>query len=180
LYPSLSKKLAKDILKENGCLLSEFEPDFKATTWSFPKRNRIMAGLSDAILVIEAEIKSGTLITSKLAVEYNRNVLTVPGSIFSSNSEGPNMLIKLGATPITNENDLKEALGFKTEQLNFKKDYKDCSEDELKIINLLKNPMEKEALIEMSEMNIGKINSIISILEIKGIIKEEMGEIRLV
>ncbi len=180
IYPALSKNLAKNIVKNGGCLISEFEPDFKATTWSFPKRNRIMAGLSDAILVIEAEIKSGTLITSKLATEYNRNVLTVPGSIFSSNSEGPNMLIRLGATPITNENDLKEALGFSTEQLNLKKDYKDCSQDELKIIDLLKNPMEKEMLIEISEMNIGKINSIISILEIKGIIKEEMGEIRLV
>jgi DNA processing protein len=132
------------------------------------------------VLVIEAEIKSGTLITSKLATDYNRNVLTVPGSIFSTNSEGPNMLIKLGATPITNENDLKEALGFNSEKQNFKKDYSNCSEDELKVIKLLKDPLEKDTLIEISEMNIGKINSIISILEIKGIIKEEMGEIRLI
>lgn len=180
LYPALSKNLAKKIIKNGGCLFSEFEPNFKATTWSFPRRNRIMAGLSDAVLVIEAEIKSGTLITSKLATDYNRNVLTVPGSIFSTNSEGPNMLIKLGATPITNENDLKEALGFNSEKQNFKKDYSNCSEDELKIIKLLKNSIEKDTLIEMSEMNIGKINSIISILEIKGIIKEEMGEIRLI
>jgi DNA processing protein len=180
LYPALSKNLAQKIIKNGGCLFSEFEPNFKATTWSFPRRNRIMAGLSDAVLVIEAEIKSGTLITSKLATDYNRNVLTVPGSIFSTNSEGPNMLIKLGATPITNENDLKEALGFNSEKQNFKKDYSNCSEDELKIIKLLKDPLEKDTLIEISEMNIGKINSIISILEIKGIIKEEMGEIRLI
>jgi DNA processing protein len=180
LYPALSKNLAQKIIKNGGCLFSEFEPNFKATTWSFPRRNRIMAGLSDAVLVIEAEIKSGTLITSKLATDYNRNVLTVPGSIFSTNSEGPNMLIKLGATPITNENDLKEALGFNSEKQNFKKDYSNCSEDELKVIKLLKDPLEKDTLIEISEMNIGKINSIISILEIKGIIKEEMGEIRLI
>jgi DNA processing protein len=180
LYPSLSKRLGQKIIENGGCLLSEFEPIFKATTWSFPKRNRVMAGLADAVLVVEAEIKSGTLITSKLATDYNRQVLTVPGSIFSANSEGPNMLIGLGATPITNSNDLKEALGFDAENKNFKKDYKDCSEDELFIIEILKTPMDRDSLIETSKMNISKINSLISVLEIKGIIKEEMGEIRLV
>ena len=83
LYPSTNRNLAGDILKAGGALLSEFEPDFQATAWSFPQRNRVIAGLSDATLVVEAEQKSGALITSKFATEYNRDVFTVPGSIFS-------------------------------------------------------------------------------------------------
>src|SRR3989344_4788228 len=82
IYPKSNLGLAKDILKHGGCLLSELPPKEKATTWTFPQRNRIMAGLSRAVLIIEAEQKSGTLITSRLATEYNRDVLTVPGSIF--------------------------------------------------------------------------------------------------
>src|SRR5574344_927429 len=102
LYPSTHKQLAEKILENGGALISEFEPNFRATPYSFPQRNRIMAGISHAVLVIEAETKSGTLITSKFATEYNRDVLTVPGSIFSKNSEGPNMLIRLGATSTKN------------------------------------------------------------------------------
>src|SRR3989344_4618820 len=92
LHPASNRRLADDILLSGGAMLSEFEPDFRPTLWSFPQRNRIMAGLSDAVLVIEAESKSGTLITSKLATEYNRDVFTLPGSIFSSTSAGPHML----------------------------------------------------------------------------------------
>ena len=65
----------KEVVEKGGCLISEFEPVFKATQWSFPMRNRLMAGISKAILVIEAEEKSGTLITARLATEYNREVL---------------------------------------------------------------------------------------------------------
>jgi DNA processing protein len=77
-------------------------------------RNRIMAALSQAVLIIEAEKKSGTLITARLAAEYNRDVLVIPGSVFSKNSEGPHLLLRIGATPITSANDLHEALGFGT------------------------------------------------------------------
>src|SRR3989344_2642579 len=83
LYPATNRRLADEILKAGGVLLSEFEPNFRATAWSFPQRNRIMAGLSDAVLVIEAEKRSGTLITARLATAYHRDVFTIPGSIFS-------------------------------------------------------------------------------------------------
>ncbi len=178
LYPSIHKTLAHEILKAGGGLLSEFEEDFQATPWSFPQRNRIMAGISHAVLVIEAEKKSGTLITSRLATEYNRDVFTVPGSIFSSNSEGPHMLIRLGATPITSSQDLREALGFKVEA-HFEKNYDNCSSEEKKIISLLDSPLEKDVLIRKSKMSASEINTILSLLEIKGIIKETLGEIRL-
>ncbi len=83
LYPITNKRLAEEILHAGGALLSEFEPKTIAAPWTFPQRNRIMAGLADAVLVVEAELQSGTLITSKYATEYNRDVLAVPGSIFS-------------------------------------------------------------------------------------------------
>src|SRR3989344_5297892 len=70
LYPATNAHLAERIVEAGGAVISEFEPDFRATPWSFPQRNRLMAGISDAVLVIEAEQKSGTLITSRLATEY--------------------------------------------------------------------------------------------------------------
>jgi len=181
LYPSSHRQLAEKILENGGALISEFEPKFHATPYSFPQRNRIMAGISHAVLVIEAEIKSGTLITSKFATEYNRDVLTVPGSIFSKNSEGPNMLIRLGATPVRSSEDILEALGFKIneEPQNLELKYSDCSPDELLVVKILTEPMEKDELIRTLKMPVSKASTILSIMEIKGLIKESMGEIRL-
>jgi DNA processing protein len=90
--------------------MSEFEPTFRATTWSFPQRNRLVAGISHATLIIEAGEKSGTLITARLAVDYNRELLVVPGSIFSKNHLGIHQFLKLGATPITNPTDILDVL----------------------------------------------------------------------
>lgn len=113
LYPRTNFNLAKEILKSGGCLISEFPPDMKAEIWTFAQRNRLMAGISKAVLVIEAEEKSGTLITARMATDYNRDVLAVPGSIFSSTSIGTNKLLALGATPVTSSIDILDVLGFK-------------------------------------------------------------------
>ncbi len=182
LYPSTHKGLAEKIVENGGALLSEFEPKFRATPYSFPQRNRIMAGMSHATLVIEAEIKSGTLITSKFATEYNRDVFALPGSIFSKNSEGPNMLIRLGATPIRNSQDILEALGFKVEEKpeNLELKYSDCSDEEMLVVKILKEPMEKNDLIRDMKMPVSKASAVLSIMEIKGLISESMGEIKLV
>lgn len=181
LYPSTHLPLAEKIIQAGGGLLSEFEDDFRATQWSFPQRNRIMAGMSDAVLVIEAEIKSGTLITSRLATEYNREVMTVPGSVFSKTSEGPHMLIRLGATPITKSENILEAFGFekKEEGEPDEMKYADCSEDERKILALLQNPMPRDLLVRSLKIPVSDANGFITLLEIKGLIKESMGEIRL-
>lgn len=119
LYPARNRPLAKRILESGGALLSEFDPSFRATKWSFPQRNRIMAGMADAVLLIEATRKSGTLITARLATDYNRDVLAVPGSIFSETSEGPNFFIKLGATPVVCGEDVLEALGLQNDTFSF-------------------------------------------------------------
>jgi len=180
LYPRTNIRLAQEIVDRGGCLLSEQVPSFVSTLYSFPQRNRLMAGMSKAVLIIEAEEKSGTLITARMALDYNRDVLAVPGSAFSSNSNGTNWLIKQGATPITTSEDILIALGFefKKENKSDKEKYADCGKDEMKIINLLREPMERNDLIRELNMEIGKANALLSIMEIKELIKEELGEIR--
>lgn len=180
LHPRSNIKLAQEIVDKGGCVISELEPSCPAALYSFVKRNRLMAGICKAVLIIEAEERSGTLVTARLALDYNRDVLAVPGSAFSSNSNGTNSLIKQGATPVTNSEEILIALGFnieKTKQTN-KEKYADCGKDEMKIIELLREPMERNDLIRELGMNIGEANALLSIMELKDLIKEELGEIR--
>lgn len=180
LYPRTNLGLANEIVEKNGCLISEFEPEFISTLYSFPQRNRLMAGISKAVLIIEAEEKSGTLITARMALDYNRDVLAVPGSILSPNSKGTNWLIKEGATPITSSQEILDSLGFKIEkpELSDEEKYSDCSKEELLVISLLREPIEKDILLEQMEMNISEANALLSIMELKELIKEELGEIK--
>ena len=180
MYPKTNVRLIREIVERGGCLLSEFEPDFKATQWSFPMRNRLMAGISKAVLIIEAEEKSGTLITARLTTEYNRDLLVVPGSVFSPNSKGTNMLLRQGATPITSVEDLLDALGFPKEKEEDKqaKLFADSSPEEKNILKILREPMPRDDLIRAMKMPTSSANSILTIMEIKGLIKEELGEIR--
>ncbi len=181
LYPSSHRGLAQTILEKGGCLISEFEDDFIATHWSFPQRNRIVVGLSHATFVIEAELKSGTLISSKYAIDFNRDVFTIPHSIFSKTSEGPHMLLRLGATPITQSADIIAALGLKTTDTLFeKRDYSDCSADELEVVDILSESRSRDEVIRMLEKPIHVSQTILAIMEIKGLIEETMGEIHLV
>jgi DNA processing protein len=178
LYPKAQYQLAMQILHSGGALVSEFDNDFKSTLWSFVQRNRLMAGLSHATLVIEAKHKSGTRITAKLATDYNRDVLAVPGSIFSENSEATNELIRMGATPITSSVDILEALGFEITTSTPADLFSQCSPDEASVINLLTSAKPRGEL--MREMNIPthKANILLSQMELKGLIKEVGGEIR--
>jgi len=180
LHPRCNVRLAQEIIDKGGCLISEQIPSFIATLYSFPQRNRLMAGISKAVLIIEAEEKSGTLITARMALDYNRDVLAVPGSAFSSNSNGTNRLIKQGATPITTSEDILMALGFEIEKpaQTDKEKYADCGKDEMRIINLLREPMPRDELIRELGLGIGSANALLSIMEIKELIKEELGEIR--
>jgi len=108
IHPEYQEKLYNDILKNNGLIISEFENDLPPALWTYPKRNRIVAGLSQATLVIEAAINSGSLITAKYAKEYNRKLFVVPGPITSANSEGINQLMKEGASIASKAEDVLE------------------------------------------------------------------------
>lgn len=177
LYPRSNMALRDAILQTGSCMLSEFKEDFAVTNWSFPMRNRIMAGLSHAVLIIEAEEKSGSLITARLAMEYNRDVLVLPGSIFSSSSLGTNKLLKEGAHPCLGAKEVLEILGFK-ERAVVAKTYDNCTDEEKEVLALLYEPMPKELLMQKYSGSVTDLNMLLSLLELKGHIKETMGEIQ--
>ena len=180
LYPVTNRMLAEEIVESGGALMSEFPDDFRPRLYSFPQRNRIMAGMCHATFIIEAELRSGTLITSKYAIEYNRDVFTVPNSIFSKTSEGPHMLLRLGATPITQSSDIVSALGLTPhENLFEKRDYKNCSSDEHEVISLLSEPLSRDEIIRRLGKPVYVTQTIIATMEIKNLIEETMGEIHL-
>jgi DNA processing protein len=178
-FPPTSLRLAEKIIKAGGCILSEFEPDMKAAYYTFPMRNRLVAGISKAALIIEAQEKSGTLITARMALDYNKEVLAVPGPINSEYSKGTNRLIRQGATPITCSDDILEALSFKIDKESKQQSlFDDARPEEKAVLKILTEPMERDELIRKMKLPTNVANSLLSVMEIKGLIKEELGEIR--
>ena len=161
-------------------MISEFEPEMPALPWMFPQRNRIMAGISDAVLIIEAEEKSGTLITARLALDYNRDVLTIPHSIFSQHGKGSNKLLRDGAHLVTSAKDVLHILGFETEE-NIQRsfDFKDFSKEEIAIIEALDHPQSLDELVSKINLPLEKIAQAITLLEIKNVISQTKNFIQL-
>jgi len=176
LHPHSNLKLSKEIKESGGCLLSELDWEMPAGVHTFPSRNRIIAGMSHAVLVIEAAEKSGTLITADLATQYNRDVFAVPGSIFSQNSTGTNRLIKAGAALITSAEDIFDAFGLPKEKENLKLNL-DFTPVEEKIYSLLVEPIEKDELVRKSGLPPAQANATISMMILNGLIKQSGGEI---
>ncbi len=179
LYPKSHFSLALEIVRSGGTLLSEFDFKQSAAPWTFPKRNRIMAALADAVLVIEAKEKSGTLITARLATEYNKDLLVVPGDIFSDALKGNLQFLKLGATPVTEPSDILDVLGLDRQIDAQTASLHDLNlpNDELAILNALDEAKSKDELLEASKLPISKFNITFSKLELKGFIKEELGKV---
>ena len=176
IYPSRHLRLAHRIMEAGGGLLSEYADYFQATTWSFPQRNRLVAGISKATLLIEAAEKSGTLITARLATDYNRELLVIPGSIFSTNSRGTHQFLKLGATPVACSEDILEALNINIENqaapaspalpLNL-------SREETLILSLLHEPTERDALIRKSNLPAQEANVLLMKMEMSDLIAND-------
>lgn len=177
LYPRANVNLAREIVKRDGALFSEFKPEQKAAEYTFPQRNRIMAGLAHATLVVEAKEKSGSLITARLTTEYNRELLVVPGSIFSAESRGTHQFLKLGATPVTEPDDIVRALGIRSETKDVSSRL-DLSEDEKRVLKLVSSPLSRDDLISALPLSISEANILLSTMEIKGLIAEELGTVR--
>ena len=180
LYPAGNYSLAERIIQRGGALISEFEPDFRATPYAFPQRNRLMAGISHATLVVEAAEKSGTLITARMALDYNRDVFVVPGPIFSPSAQGSNWLLKQGAIPITTGKDLLEHwhLAEDTEAIA-KNMFENCSPEEQRILSLVSEGLPKDELVRQLDIPVYEASALLSAMEIKGLIKETMGEVRI-
>ncbi|MBI4068482.1 DNA-protecting protein DprA [Candidatus Kaiserbacteria bacterium] len=176
LYPRSNQSLARAILNAGGALLSEFEPSMKANDYTFPQRNRIMAGLCHATLLIEATERSGTLITARLATEYNRDLLAVPGSIFSESSKGTHQFLKLGARLVASSADILDALGIAAATPAGKPE--NLTDNEAHIFEALHEPCPRDALASMVALNATELAIALSTLEIKGLICEELGLLR--
>lgn len=172
IYPPSNRRLAQQIT-EQGALISEYPIGSFALKHHFPARNRIISGLSLGTLVIEAAEKSGALLTSRHALEQNREIFAVPGSIYSTNSCGPNNLIKMGAKLVTGAQDILEELNLKNliEQIEIRQIIPD-NEEEAKILELLgEEPVHIDKIVNETKLDTAKVNATVALMEIKGKIK---------
>lgn len=181
LYPRANVGLAREILRAGGALLSEEEPGAKTMDYMFPKRNRLMAGMCKGTLIIEAKEQSGSLITARLTVEYNRELLVVPGSIFSEESKGTHQFLRLGASPVTSPEDILVALGIakRDASTTLTSLREDLSDEEGRVVEILRSPLSRSELIEGLQLPITEANILLSTMEIKGLIIEELGVVRI-
>ncbi|NLM47285.1 MAG: DNA-protecting protein DprA [Epulopiscium sp.] len=185
-YPPGNINLMKSI-EVTGALISEYPPTTKAIPSFFPARNRIISGLSKGVLIVEAGEKSGALITADLALEQGKEVFAVPGSIFSSTSTGTNKLIQQGAKLVTKVEDILEEIKLNMDiynKYNNKEDkpYKNESISGLALEeNIVYDCISFEAtsmeyLSVKTKYNIDKLQAILTLLEIKGLIKQLPGK----
>jgi len=172
IYPATHKQLARRIVESGGGLLSEFEPAMKAAKWTFTQRNRIMAGMCQATLLIEAAEASGTLITARMATDYNRELLVVPGSIFSKTSHGTHQFLKLGATPVTDATDILHALGIEPHETAPLR-LPELSPLETKVISLLHEPCDRDTIIRELALPAHEVNILLMQMEFHGYIAED-------
>lgn len=178
LYPRSNLGLAGDILKAGGALISEHEPRHTARAYDFPSRNRLMVGLADAVLVIEAGQKSGTLITARLACEYNRELLCIPHRIGDPHAFGGHLFIRLGATLVTEPIHILEALKIPPREVAYNGIAPADLEDvELVIWNMLPEPKTRDEILRDGSAVAGASELLTALvaLELRGLIKEEFG-----
>jgi len=172
IYPLANYQLAQKI-SQNGMILSEFPLGTCGHKSNFPLRNRIISGLSLGTLVIEAADKSGALITANFALNQNREVFAVPGSIFSPQSTGCNNLIKMGAKAVSDYSEILDELNLKNKIKESPKKISFESETEKEIWNLLDfdKPVQIDTIVKKIKKPVSEISSILTLMEIKKMIK---------
>lgn len=173
IYPSFHHSLAERIIAEGGALVSEYPPGFSPTRYSFPARNRIIAGLTHGTLVIEAQEDSGALITARAALDYNREVMTIPHALTSPTGAGNHYLLKSGATLITSAQDIAEALNIKqTRVIISNRATLPTSPTEEQLLTLLSTqPLHIDTLIKQSGLASQTVTSTLVLMEMKGYVK---------
>ena len=176
LTPAENDNLYTKILESGGVVLSEFEPKQEAKLWTFPYRNRIVVGLSRALLVVEAGEKSGSLVTARWAFGQKKPVLAVPGAVTSSLSVGTNWLIKNGAKLATDANDVLAELGESLQGPSLQVRI-NLTGEEKQVVELLKREeMDADEICRKLNQPISSVSILLSNLALKGAIEESGGK----
>lgn len=184
IYPSVHTKVAKEMIL-NGGLLTEFTTGTKPDRENFPKRNRIVAGLSEATVVVEAAKKGGALITAELASSYNRDVFAVPGRLTDKYSEGCNHLIKTNqASLIQSAKDIEYLLGWQSLKETKRKAvqkpiFVDLDPQETRIVEVLQSnqPIQLDLLGMKLNWPVSKVFPVLTVLELKGVVRGKPGRV---
>ncbi len=181
VYPPENRGLMEEIIKK-GAVVSEFSLGEEPDAPHFPQRNRIISGLSKGVLVVEAPLKSGALITANFALDQGRDVLAVPGNINSPNSHGTNQLIKEGAKLVESMEDVLEEMNFSElaplKKEKIKAESLSLSPEEKEIFNLLKEePSHIDLLVRFSRLPASKVGELLMRLQIKGLVRELPGKL---
>lgn len=172
LFPPENRGLARRIAESGGAVLSEHPPGTHATKAYFPQRNRIIAGLTQGTVVVEAREKSGALITARLALDANREVFAVPGPAFSPTSYGPHALIKQGAKLVTSAQDILEEFGGASyAQERNARALENLSTEETALLALLDEPSTIRELKVNTHFETSTIIATLSLLELKGFVR---------
>lgn len=171
IHPSSHNQLATQILREGGALVSEYPAGIPTQKWNFIQRNRLVSGLSDAVLITEATQKSGTLHTASFALDQGRTVLAVPGNITSAASEGTNNLIKTGAQVITGTEDILHILGIQPAQAARRAPISDNPHEQTILTLLHRGVSDGSHLYAQSGLEVAIFNQTLTMLEIQGCVR---------
>jgi DNA processing protein len=176
-YPAANASLSRR-MEDGGLVVSEYEAGVEPAPWRFPARNRIIAGLCEAVVVVEARERSGALITADFALEEGREVFAVPGEITSALSVGSNALLRLGATPLTGSGDVLEALGIERAEAVADPD---VSEVARRVLGLVRDtPAGADELVARSSLEAGAVSVALTELELAGLVAGADGVYRAV
>ena len=176
-YPAANASLSRR-MEDGGLVVSEYEAGVEPAPWRFPARNRIIAGLCEAVVVVEARERSGALITADFALEEGREVFAVPGEITSALSVGSNALLRLGATPLTGSGDVLEALGI--ERVEAVAD-PDVSKAARRVLDLVRDtPVGADELVAKASLEAGAVSVALTELELAGLVAAADGVYRAV